>query len=75
MQNTKSSKSVLAGSRARILLLTIAMIASWGLCSQAGEAFVVKKVLTLDQTGENLLKSDVWTGWQSGFARGRRLRL
>jgi len=30
---------------------------------------VLKKALRLDQGGENLLKAEVWTGWQKGFEK------
>ncbi len=69
MQNTESSGLVLAGFRARVLLLLIVAVASWDCRAQAGEAAVVKKVLKLGQSGENLLKPDAWTGWQRGFVR------
>lgn len=69
MQNTESSRLVLAGLQARFLLLLIAAVASWDCRAHAGEALVVKRVLKFDPSGENLLKPGVWTGWQSGFAR------
>jgi hypothetical protein len=69
MQNTESSAFVLAGFRARFLLLLIAAVASWDCRAHAGEALVVKRVLKFDPSGENLLKPGVWTGWQSGFVR------
>ncbi|MBN2129348.1 MAG: hypothetical protein JW741_07615, partial [Sedimentisphaerales bacterium] len=37
--------------------------------SSARDGSVVKKALRLDQSGENLLKPDGWTGWQRGFTR------
>ena len=30
---------------------------------------VVKKVIDLDDVGENLLKADSWHGWQKGFKK------
>jgi len=47
------------------IILATAMISS----SHAQDASVVKKALRLDQGGENLLKTDVWTGWQKGFVK------
>lgn len=69
MQNTESSNLALAGSRARFLLLLLAAVVSWNCRALAGEATVVKRVLKLDQSGENLLKPGAWTAWQSGFVR------
>jgi hypothetical protein len=70
-------KVKLATFRSKGLLLPVVVVASWGWCSQAGQTppaavrdgAVLKKVLKLDQAGENLLKPDAWTGWQRGFTR------
>jgi len=73
MQSRKSVGCVSRTVFPCLLLIVVSQSSGLSLAGQAsssaGDGAVVKKVLRLDQSGENLLKSDAWTGWQRGFTR------
>ncbi len=75
MQNDKAAKRGAYRSGVRFLILPGVVAMLWTLPTCAGEASaardgrVLKRVLRLDQSGGNLLKTDAWRGWQNGFVR------
>jgi len=53
-----------------VLVLACVFLVPQRLLYAESDGVVLKKVLDIDDAGENLLKSDRWRPWQEGFVRG-----